>query len=766
MSTMEQTNRNRQANGVRMPAQGGARPSRPRPDGNVRNARTDAAGSRPRPEGTRTRAEGQSGRPRPDGPKSAGNGRNVRGGNGGGRPPRKSRKNVAKDKMIIMAEVLCGLLLVSLLLFGTSAIMSVFKELGASDAIENTVKSLSNSVIIVMILEILGVILLFGGMIFARTSRLYRNVKLDKKQRTVMLIMELLGILIIIVTAVIGLISMKSLYTEYLDGAREAAAIVEDLARRASFTIYGILAGMLFIVGGPVYGEAVYLRKDGETPAKKKAAAMILKCLGAIIILVGIGYTANVAAKSKDIVDTLLNEIHASLNYEEIGPDTIQTNLSDEDAQHMSGYINIAVFGVDSRADADENAEAGGLVDNASHSDVIMIVSINCDTKEVKLLSVYRDTCMLIQKRKAGKITEVYEKITHAYAYGSDITLKNADGTKTNRGPEFALNALNRNLDLNITEYVSVNFDIVRQVIEALGGLEIEVDKGELKYINQYIDEINKLSGTNSPHITKTGLQHLDGVQATGYARIRHSDSDYKRTERQREVVQKMLEKAKTMGIGTVMEIVEVVAPQIRTNINADKFNTLALDVLNYTITDQQGFPFDPEWSSSQSVVFPGYTSGDSLAEEVAKLHEFLFNKTYFDPSGKLEEISAEIDERRGRKGSSSRDEYDDEAPVETYVPNEEPTVATVEPTPTPEPTVKPTATPKPSIKPSATPKPTPTPEVEEKPTPTPKAEEPTPTPEVDEPAEPTPEPDVNDEPADVPTEEPIADEPEDDPGL
>lgn len=746
MSNMEQTSRNRQSAGVQMPAMNrtaGTRNSHPAPD---------EAARKKHPEGQGSRSKQESGR-------SAASERNGKGRNGGGgRPPRKSRRSVAKDKMIIMAEVLVALVLVSLLLFGTSAIMGVFKELGAGSTIDQTIQTLSNKVILIMILEILGVLLLFGGMIYARTSRLYRTVKLDKKQRTVMIVLILLGVLILLVAGVAGVISLRSLYAEYLNGTSDATVIVESLATRACLTVVGLLAGVLPIVAAPVYGEVIYLRKDKETPVKKKVIAMVLKCLGAIVILAGIGVMAHTVSQSKGIVDSLLSEIHDSLNYE--GIDSIQTNLSEDEAAHMSGYVNIAVFGIDSRANAEDNAEAGGLVDTASHSDVIMIVSINCDTKEVKLLSVYRDTCMLIQKRKNGKITEVYEKITHAYAYGSDITVKNDDGTKTNRGPEFALNALNRNLDLNITEYVSVNFDIVRQAIEALGGLEIEIDKGELKYINQYIDEINKLSGTNSPHITKTGLQHLDGVQATGYARIRHSDSDYKRTERQREVVEKMLEKAKTMGIGKVMEIVELVAPQIRTNIDADKFNTLALDVLNYSIIDQQGFPFSPEWSSKQSVVFPGYQTGDTLADEVGKLHKFLFGVEYFDPSSKLEDISAEIEARKAGKGSSSSsgssNKIDDEGPVESQE-----VVVTPEPTATPAPKV--TSTP--------TPKPTPTPVVEETPTPTPKATstptpaptptpKPTPTPVVEE--TPTPEPPVVEPTPDIG----IEDEPEDDPGV
>lgn len=685
------------------------------------------------------------------------------------RTAKKSRKDVAKDKMIILAELLCGLLLVSVVAAASAKILSMLGSMNDIALGQETLAAVKTKILLVIVAEILGILVLFGGMIHGRVNRLHRKIKLEKNHRIVMLVLTGIGVLVLIVAGAMGYSLAVSL--------KESNMTVADMAGRAGMICYIALAGLLMLVAAPVYGEIVYLRRDKETPSKRKAVSMLLKTMGALSILVGIAFTAHTVSGADDIMKDLIAQIRDKMDVDEnTTADKIQKNLSEEQAAHMSGYINIAVFGLDSRADSTDNQEAGGLVDADSRSDVIMIVSINCDTKQVKLLSVYRDTCMLVQKKKSGKVIDNYEKITHAYFNGSVIQTKNADGTTTNQGPIYALNALNRNLDLDITEYVSVNFDIVRQAIEKLGGLEIEIDKGELKYINQYIDEINQLSGTNSPHITTTGMQHLDGVQATGYARIRHSDSDYKRTERQREVVQKMLDKAKAQGMDVVLEIVDMVAPQIRTNIDAEKFYVLANDVLNYDIVDQKGFPFDPYWDNAQSVVFAGgaLSTGKGLVDEVKELHEFLFGETSYKPSSKLKEISAEIDAKRGKKSSQkdSNKTSATEKPIATPEPGEENMTnddyqsTTVErATTTPKPTQAPTTTPKPkqSSEPTVEPSIEPTKAPTAEPTQTAK---PTAEPTTEPTAEPTVEP--TQEPTPEPPQEPAGgdDEPEDDPGL
>ncbi len=155
----------------------------------------------------------------------------------------------------------------------------------------------------------------------------------------------------------------------------------------------------------------------------------------------------------------------------------------------------------------------------------MIIASINEKTNEVKLISVYRDTYVYVTENGTKRL----DKITHAYSYG---------------GAQNTLKSLNEALDLNITEFVTVNFDAVIAAVDSLGGVYIDLDSSEIKYINDYIDATSQSSGIKSSHITSTGRQKLDGVQAVAYSRIRYTaGGDYKRTERMRTVVEAMLSK-------------------------------------------------------------------------------------------------------------------------------------------------------------------------------------------------------------------------------
>ena len=147
-----------------------------------------------------------------------------------------------------------------------------------------------------------------------------------------------------------------------------------------------------------------------------------------------------------------------------------------------NNYRNIALFGVDSR---NMNSDIG------SRSDGIIILSINDNTKEMKLFSVYRDTYVEVEGHDLTKVT-------HAYAYG---------------GPALAIKTLNKNLDLNISDFVTVNFESVAEAIDLIGGVEIKIEEDELQYINGYINEISKVTGKQSEQVTKPGAQVLNGIQ-------------------------------------------------------------------------------------------------------------------------------------------------------------------------------------------------------------------------------------------------------------
>ncbi len=319
------------------------------------------------------------------------------------------------------------------------------------------------------------------------------------------------------------------------------------------------------------------------------------------------------------IIIVILAGILAGYGYSKfalINFDNIDTNEIDiNEGVSTTGYINIVLFGVDSRTNSYEN----------TLSDTIMIVSINQDTKKVRIVSVYRDTYL--------KIGSSYDKITHAYAKG---------------GATLSLSSLNTNLDLDLTEYVTVNFNAVVDVIDAIGGVEIEITSEEVKYINNYIDEVNNVTGHSSSHITKAGTYNLDGVQAVAYSRIRYtSGGDYKRTERQRTVLNQAFQKVKQMSLLELNSLADTILSEISTNISATRILSLLSQVGSYEIEDTMGWPGDVEGYQPGSV---WYAAPVNLEEQVQELHEFLFDEEDYEVSSTVKSISNTIINMTGYK--------------------------------------------------------------------------------------------------------------------
>ncbi len=294
-----------------------------------------------------------------------------------------------------------------------------------------------------------------------------------------------------------------------------------------------------------------------------------------------------------------------------------QNNEQDDEievVQEIEGFRNVVLFGVDSR----ENSVSKG-----THADTIIIASINNKTKDVKLVSVYRDTYV--------NIPDIgYKKINAAYFNG---------------GYSLALTTINQNFDLDATEYATVNFQAVVDVVDMLGGITLDIEDNELKYLNGYVNSLNKINGTNVAHLKSSGTQLVNGTQATAYARIRYtSGGDFKRTERQRIVVQKVFDKVKTSDLATINKIVDKVFPQIATNLSTSEILSLAKDVFSYDIVDQTGFPFekDAHTYNGVSLVFP-----IDLAANVKTLHEYLFDETAYVPSAMVQENSNYIESIR-----------------------------------------------------------------------------------------------------------------------
>ncbi|MBM6685048.1 LCP family protein [Faecalicatena contorta] len=337
-------------------------------------------------------------------------------------------------------------------------------------------------------------------------------------------------------------------------------------------------------------------REERRQLRRKKRRKRIIVLILELIILAVLGVVAYGMFKLDKLDFNILDKSRLDV-YKDTGP-----------------YTNIALFGLDSR-----NGELEGGV----QSDTIMIASINNETSDVKLVSVYRDT--LLQQADG-----TYEKANSAYNTG---------------GVEDAISLLNRNFDLDIQNYVSVNFNALVDVIDLLGGLEIDMTAEEAFWCNGYAFETAQVTGKEMTQIKEeAGTQLLDGVHAVGYARIRYTDgNDFKRTERQRIVLEKVMEKAKKASFSTLNKIVDEVFPQISTSFSSADLLGFAANALNYNIVDTSGFPFDVTTSENVRNHSGSYVVPIDFSSNVSRLHEFLFGEEDYTPSETVQQIDNDI---------------------------------------------------------------------------------------------------------------------------
>ena len=294
----------------------------------------------------------------------------------------------------------------------------------------------------------------------------------------------------------------------------------------------------------------------------------------------------------------------------------VNEDIQSETVEVMDNYETIAVFGLDNRSN-------GNL--SSGNSDVIIIVTINNDTKEVKMCSVYRDTYLDIGGGKFRKANSAF----------------------TSGGAQAAISMLNKNLDLNITDYVTVDFNAVVECIDLIGGIEMTITDDEAHYMIGYMKEINKLTGHESKVPETGGTYVLDGVQATAYARIRYTaGDDYKRTERQRDVIMAMAKKAQKSDLTTINKVIDAVFDDISTSYSNADLIALAAQVFEYEITGSAGFPFTKNTitlGSKGSVVAPC-----TLETNVIELHKFLYDNDEYEPSSTVRANSMKIESDTG----------------------------------------------------------------------------------------------------------------------
>jgi len=275
-------------------------------------------------------------------------------------------------------------------------------------------------------------------------------------------------------------------------------------------------------------------------------------------------------------------------------------------------YMNIALFGVDAKSDSE--------LFKGSRSDSIMIASVNLDSGDIKLLSVYRDTYMNVGN-------DSYRKANSAYSTG---------------GAEQAIGMLNMNLDLDITDFVTVNYQGLADCIDGLGGIYLDIDSEEIKHINNYQITISKdvMDGSYEP-ITETGLQLVNGLQAAAYCRIRYTaGDDFKRAERQREVISAIEEQAKTASLTTLTKVFTKVIDNVYTSISKEDILAMLGDISKYSIVEEGGFPDETLRTTATIGTKGSCVIPISLEDNVVWLHEFLFDEPGYKVSSDVREYS------------------------------------------------------------------------------------------------------------------------------
>lgn len=383
-------------------------------------------------------------------------------------------------------------------------------------------------------------------------------------------------------------------------------------------------------------GFSFETKKTKKVGIKNKIPMIISMVLVELITLVGIFAFGTFLRYSNMTQKVTFNK--ANIKNENIEQSTLEI---------MKGYKTVAVFGLDARS---------GSVGRGSNADVNMIVNLNLETGGVNILSIYRDTFLNISKNNS------YGKLNSAYSHG---------------GPERAVDTLNKNFDLDIENYFSFNWQAVADGIDMLGGVGIYVTSAEFLYINAFIHEYCKETGIGADnpaayYIIKPGYQILNGVQALSYCRLRLMDNDFKRRERQVEVMKQCLENAKNLDIGRINEILQKVLPQISYAFDMNEMLSIAKTIKGIHIENSEGIPeinymVMQDMGSHGNCVVP-----NTLVRAAKKVHEILFNETDYKPSSAVNTYSNRIaelknqykEENENQTESTVEDESNSDKPV------------------------------------------------------------------------------------------------------
>lgn len=376
---------------------------------------------------------------------------------------------------------------------------------------------------------------------------------------------------------------------------------------------------------------------------KKKTWILVVVLVVEFILIVGLLGVLYVVDKLSNIKRTPLNEDLIVIN-----PD-----IDNDTTEKLKGYTNILLLGTDSRDNSTDGLDKVG----ENHTDAMLVASINNDSGEVRIISVYRD-CLLemndIKTDKDFKNTVINKATEAAFEYGIESTIT----------------MINRNLDMDIKDYVMVNWAALIDIVDSIGGVDIEITQMEQRWTNRYLVDTSKATGVSyeeldvyddddtklsdeelrmdSDKMNTRRMAHMDGIQATAFARVRYGDgkADYGRTERQRKVIEQIVAKAKKFDIGRLNSILTAVTKNISTSFDINEILNLATSITKYKLTMfDGGFPFtrNDQIRSKDGWKFADPVIPVTLESNVVKFHEKLFDSTDYTPSTTVKNISEKI---------------------------------------------------------------------------------------------------------------------------
>ena len=361
-------------------------------------------------------------------------------------------------------------------------------------------------------------------------------------------------------------------------------------------------------------------RKSGNNRRGKKKKLKKVLILEMVFLILGIGLLFAVfyfEGKLGKIARTeKLTDKQAGI----VPRETKETEKEEQPKKHLIRYETLVLYGLDSRKNQ---------LDGGANSDVMMICAIDNDKKQIRLLSIYRDTYM-DNGSESGNI--ILKRANSAFLYGYDRSIR----------------MRNRNLDLDVKSYVSASFAAVTKAVDAFGGIEVEITDQEARQINRYLNETARVAGVPCNLLKSGGKITLDGAQATTYARIRKGvGDDFSRANRQRIVIKKLFEKARKFDVIQLNKAMDEVLPYISTNLDNSQILDYIKDLATYDIVETAAFPFDftSKYVGKAAVIVP-----INLNKNVLDAHKYLYPErdSNYDTSQLVKTISDQIKYKTG----------------------------------------------------------------------------------------------------------------------